>query len=115
MLQQKVVEANDGSSYPQGKWAKARQQMEKSIEVLVLESVTAINLLTYPEKVCLFAWRDYSVPDTPVRAERGNPLSNMQAMMTSPSSMATHTTTHHQLLGHGFTFMQIKYPSVYSW
>lgn len=113
--EEKYVESNDGNSYPQGKRAKARLQMERSIEVLVQESVTAVNLLTYPEKVCLFAWRDYSVPDTPVRAERGNPLSNMQAMITSPSSMATHTTTHHQQLGHGFTFMQIKYPTVYNW
>ena len=112
--EEKYVEPNDGNSYPQGKRAKARQQMEKSIEVLIQESVTAVNLLTYPEKVCLFAWRDYSVPNTPVRAERGNPLSNMQAMITSPSSMATHTTTHHQQLGYGFTFMQIKYPAVYS-
>ena len=56
MLQQReIVEANDGSSYPQGKRAKARQQMGKSIEVLVQETVTAVNLLTYPEKVCLFA------------------------------------------------------------
>ena len=55
LQQREIVEANDGSSYPQGKRAKARQQMGKSIEVLVQETVTAVNLLTYPEKVCLFA------------------------------------------------------------
>lgn len=109
------VEPNNGSRFPQGKRAKARQQMERSIDVLIQESVTAINLLTYPEKVCLFAWREYGVPDEPVKATRGNALNNMGALMTTASNMANQTTTHHQRTGHNFMFMQIKYPSVYMW
>ena len=60
-----LVEPNTGK-YPQGKRAKARQQMERSIDTLIHQHVTAVNLLTYHEKVCLFAWRDYDVPDVPV-------------------------------------------------
>lgn len=113
--EEKYVNPNNGNRFPEGKRAKARQQMERSIEVLIEESVTAINLLTYPEKIFLFAWREYGVPDVPVNAARGNALNNMAALMTTASNMAAHTTTHHQQAGHGFTFMQIKYPSVFIW
>lgn len=108
------VEPNTGK-YPQGKRAKARQQMERSIYVLINQHVTAVNLLTYHEKVCLFAWRDYDVPDVPIMATRGNARSNVQAFGSTVSNMAATTTTHHQKLGHDFTFMQVKYPTVYNW
>lgn len=113
--EEKFVEPNEAARYPEGKRAKARKQMERSIDVLIQESVTAVNLLTYPQKVCLFAWREYGIPDTPVRAERGKVLDNMRAMLTTASNMAALTTSHHQKAGHGFTFMQIKYPSTYVW
>ena len=113
--EEKYVEPNGGARFPEGKRAKARKQMERSIDVLIQESVTAVNLLTYPQKICLFAWREYGIPDTPVRAERGNVLDNMRALLTTASNMAAQTTSHHQKAGHGFTFMQIKYPSAYVW
>ena len=109
-----LVEPNTGK-YPQGKRAKARQQMERSIDTLINQHVTAVNLLTYHEKVCLFAWRDYDVPDVPVMATRGNARSNVQAFGCTVSNMATTTTTHHQKVGHDFTFMQVKYPTEYNW
>ena len=109
-----LVEPNTGK-YPQGKRAKARQQMERSIDTLIHQHVTAVNLLTYHEKVCLFAWRDYDVPDVPVMATRGNARSNVQAFGCTVSNMATTTTTHHQKVGHDFTFMQVKYPTEYNW
>ncbi len=108
------VEPNNGK-YPMGKRAKSRQQMESSIEVLLQESTTAVNLLTYPEKVCLFAWRDYDVPDTHVAAQPRNARANVQAFRTSISNLAVQKTTHQQCMGHNFTFMQVKYPSVYNW
>lgn len=108
------VNPNTGR-YPMGKRAKARQQMEKSIDVLIEESTTAVNILTYPEKVCLFAWRDYDVPDTHVSAMHKDARSNVQVFGSSISNLATQTTTHHQRMGHNFTFMQVKYPSVYIW
>jgi len=113
--EEKYVEPNAGKKYPEGKRAKARQQMERSIEKLIQESTTAVNLLTYSEKVCLFAWRDYDVPDVPVMATRGNARSNVQAFGSVASNMASTTTSHYQKLGHEFIFMQIKYPSVYKW
>lgn len=111
---EKFIEANDGK-YPLGKRAKARQQMERSIEVLLEESTTAVNLLTYPEKVCLFAWRDHDVPDTHVAAQRRDARANVQVFGASISNLASQTTTHQQRMGHNFTFMQVKYPSVYNW
>lgn len=112
--EEKFVEPNTGE-YPQGKRAKARQQMCKSIEVLIRESVTAVNILTYPERVCLFAWRDYDIPATPVLASRGDARANMQVFGSIVSNMTAQTTSHHNIMGHGFTFMQVKYPSEYKW
>jgi len=112
--EEKYVEPNTGM-YPMGKRAKARQQMERSISVLLEESTTAVNLLTYPEKVCLFAWRDYDVPDSHIAATRRDARSNVLAFGSSVSNLAKQTTTLHQRMGHNFTFMQIKYPSVYNW
>lgn len=112
--EEKYVEPNKGK-YSGGKRAKARQQMLKSIEVLIQESTTAVNLLTYPQKVCLFAWRDYDVPDTPVLASRGDARVNMQVFGCVVSNMTAQTTSHHSIMGHGFTFMQVKYPSQYVW
>lgn len=113
--EEKYVEPNTGNAYPQGKRAKARQQMQRSVEVLLQESLTKVNLLTYPEKVFLFAWREYGVPAIPVVAERGNAIDNIGAMMMTASHFSKQTTTHHHKAGHGFTFMQIKHPSVYIW
>lgn len=109
--EEKYVEPNNGK-YPMGKRAKARQQMERSIDVLLKESTTAVNLLTYPEKVCLFAWRDYDVPDVPVFGIHGNARSNVQVFSSVKSNMASQTT---QKMEHGFTFVQVKYPSPYYW
>lgn len=111
---EEFVNPNTGK-YPEGKRAKARQQMTRSIERLINQHVTAVNLLTYHEKICLFAWRDYDVPDLPVMATRGNARSNVQAFGSTISNMATTTTTHHQKVGHDFTFMQVKYPTAYNW
>lgn len=97
------------------KRAKARQQMGNALEVLIKELDTAVLLLTYPHKVHLFAWRDYNVPDKPVVPVRGNVRANMQVFGSVVSNMATQTTSHHVVMNHAFTFMQVKYPSVYSW
>lgn len=111
---EKYVEPNTGK-YPQGKRAKARQQMKRSIDVLLQESLTAINILTYTEKICLFAWRDYDVPDMHVDAQHRNARSNVQAFSSSISNLASQTTTHYNRMEHDFSFMQIKYPSEYKW
>lgn len=113
---EKFVEPNEGNAYPQGKRAKVYQQMEKSIETLVQQSTTAVNLLTYGERCCLFAWRDYDVPDIPVMAARGDARSNMLAFgSTTASQMAKSTTSHEKRMGYNFIFKQVKYPSTYLW
>ena len=113
--EEKYVEPNAGSYIPQGKRAKARQQMQKSIAVLISDSFTAAHFLSYPKKVCLFAWRDFSIPETPVAPSRGDARANMQVFGSVVSNMTAQTTSHCQIMEHGFTFLQVKYPSVYKW
>ena len=55
---EKYVEPNEGM-YPLGKRAKATSQMEKSMECLLQEPLLQNFIVTFPEKVCLFGWRDY--------------------------------------------------------
>lgn len=109
------VEPNTGTAYPEGKRAKARQQMKTSIENMLDESLMAEYILTFHEKVCVFGWREYDVPAAPISPQRGNVLQNMQAFATTPSNMARSMMSHQNIVGHGFTFMQVKYPNVYVW
>lgn len=112
---EKYVEPNAGK-YPEGKRAKARQQMRQSVELLCrADNVTKIRLLTYPEKVCLFAWRDPNIPDKPAVPKPRDARANMQVFGSVVSNMTAQATTHRQIMAHGFTFMQIKYPSSYIW
>lgn len=112
---EKYVEPNAGK-YPEEKRAKARQQMRQSVELLCrADNVTKIRLLTYPEKVCLFAWRDPNIPDKPAVPKPRDARANMQVFGSVVSNMTAQATTHRQIMAHGFTFMQIKYPSSYIW
>ena len=114
--EEKYVEPNQSNRYPEGKRARARQQMEKSIELLAQDQTDTANILhAYQEKVCLFAWRDYDVPDSPVTPRRGDARANVQVFSSTVSNLAASTTSHHQRLGHDFTFMQVKYPTEYNW
>lgn len=111
---QKWVEPNKGL-YPQGKRAKARSQMIKSIEVLMHQNILEQYILTFAEKVCLFGWRDYCAPAMPISPERGSVRTNLQAFMTTPSSMARQTKSEQDILQHHFQFIQVKYPQTYEW
>ena len=89
--------------------------MEKSMDCLLLQEPLLKNfIVTFPEKVYLFGWRDYDVPDntTPMR---GNALRNMQAFIKTPSSKSKTLSTQVKVLDHGFNFVQVKYPTVYQW
>lgn len=110
---EKYVEPNEGM-YPLGKRAKATSQMEKSMECLLQEPLLKNFIVTFPEKVCLFGWRDYDVPDN-TTPKRGNALRNMQAFINTPSSKSKTLSTQVKVLGHGFNFVQVKYPTVYQW
>lgn len=99
----------------EGKRAFARKQMEKSIEMFMGVNVLNQYILTYPEKVCMFAYRSYNAIQQPVKAQRGNVEDNMQAMMVTPSSVSGRIVTENKVMSHNFTFVQNKYPTVYNW
>lgn len=113
--EERYIEPNTGNSYPEGKRARARQQMDKSIDELIRMSTTAVNLLTYSEKVCLFAWRNYNVADLSLEAKRGNARANVQPFIRTVSNMAQTATAHRKKLNHDFFFVQINYPTAYNW
>lgn len=100
---------------PEGKRAFAQKQMEKSIELFMDIDVLNHYILTYPEKVCLFAYRSYNAIQQQVSAQRGNVENNMQAMMVTPSSVSGRIVTEANIMKHNFTFVQNKYPAVYNW
>lgn len=110
---EKYVEPNEGM-YPLGKRAKATSQMKKSMECLLQEPLLQNFIMTFPEKVCLFGWRDYDVPDD-TTPKRRNAQRNMQAFIKTPSSKSKTLSTQVKVLNHGFNFVQVKYPTVYQW
>lgn len=110
--EEKYVNPNNGK-YPLGKRAKAFMQMKCSLERLLQESLIGHYILTFPEKVCLFGWRDYAVPD--VKPQRGNVANNMLAFISTPSAKSGVLTQNMPDVGYGFKFVQVKYPTVYKW
>ncbi len=111
---EKYIGPNSGD-HPEGKRAFARKQMEKSVEMFMNVNVLNQYILTYPEKVCMFAYRSYNAIQQPVKAQRGNVEDNMQAMMVTPSSVSGRIVTENKVMNHNFTFVQNKYPAVYNW
>lgn len=101
--------------YVEKKQAKARQQMERALEALIQEPQMTVLMLTYPQKVHLFAWRDYNAPDRPVVPSRGDARANMQVFGVTASSMASKTSVRHMVMDHDFKMVKIKYPSTYLW
>lgn len=111
--EEKYVNPNSGK-YPLGKRAKAALQMKRSLESLLEEPLMANYILTFPEKVCLFGWRDYAVP-MDVAPKRGDAARNMLAFMNTPSAKSGTLSQDMPVVGHGFKFVQVKYPTVYQW
>lgn len=111
--EEKYVNPNSGK-YPLGKRAKAATQMKRSLECLLEEPLLAHYILTFPEKVCLFGWRDYAVSAN-VTPQRGNATRNMLAFMNTPSAKSGTLSRTVPMIGHDFKFVQTKYPTVYQW
>ena len=101
--------------YVERKHAKARQQMERALESLIKEPQMKVQILTYPKKEYLFAWRDYNASDAPVEPSRGDVRANMLVFENTVSNMASQATSQHMVMGHDFKMMRIKYPSIYLW
>jgi hypothetical protein len=96
--------------------AEARKKMADSVEMLLGINVLDQYVLTFPEKVCLFAYKSYSAIQ-PTTAQRGNNNAerNMQAMLTTASSVSGRIVTENVVMNHQFTFVQNKYPNIYRW
>lgn len=110
---EKWVNPNTGR-YPEGKRAKVKSQMLDSLEYLLTEDLLKVAILTFADKVCLFGWRDFDNPAVnTVVPVHNNVRKNMQVFGRTPSSMAKQLTFEKTILGHGFSFVQVKYPSVY--
>lgn len=96
-----------------GKRAKAIKQVKSSLEQLLRVTLFDHYLLTFPQKVGLFGWRDYNATDTIVGKKSAE--DSMLTFMKTPSSMAQILRTECVVIGHNFEFIQIKYPAVYKW
>ncbi len=112
---ERLIEPNDSLNMPEGKRARARQQMAQSLEFLIGIDLLSHYILTFPERVCLFAFKSYRSPQPPTIAKRDNAEANMLAMVTSPSSVSGQIVTENNVMSHRFTFVQNKYPNVYNW
>lgn len=110
--EEKYVNPN-GGQHPEGKRAYARHQMEQSIKALVSDLQACVNILTYPERVCLFAWRDYDMPETV--PEHGVAEANMGAFNLTASYRAAETFSDVVIGDSAFKFVQVKHPTVYRW
>ena len=96
-----------------GKRAKAISQLSSSIEVLLNEPVLEQYILTCQHKIGLLGWRDYTAEG--LEANQQAPAVSMRTFMRTPSSEARSLTTKVNVLGHGFDFIQVKYPLIYIW
>ena len=112
---EQYIAPNNSISMSMGKRAMAYKQMEDSMEFLLGIQPLDTYILSYPKKVCLFAYRSYSTTSQSVKATRGNVETSMQAMMTTPSSASGQIITNNTVMNHNFIFVQNKYPKEYKW
>lgn len=93
-----------------GKRAKAENQLKKSvISIMNLSDDCRNYIVEFPKRVCLFAWKD-----TLSNTEK-NVKDNMQIFIKTPSSMAKTLTKHESILDCDFTFVEIRYPTIFNW
>ena len=104
---------DDTEHFRLGKRAKAIKQVKNSLEQLLRVALFDHYLLTFPQKVGLFGWRDYNAAsdiNDMTSAEK-----SMLTFMETPSSMSQTLRTKCIVVGHNFEFVQVKYPTVYNW
>lgn len=108
-MAQKYVDANLGL-YPAGKRVKAYTQIKKTIENLLNGLLLTTTIFSYPSKIGLFGWREEDKNDAADEA-----VENMEMFATTPSTESPLLYNTSLILGHNFTFMQIKYPAHFEW
>lgn len=106
----KYVEPNESNEYREGKRAKAYNQMLKSLEALLGVSLLNTHILTFQKKHCVFGWRE------PIASgQMDAAAASMNAFGITPSSTSELLYTSVFVVGHGFTFIQVKHPALYEW
>lgn len=106
----KYLEPNASNKQPEGKRAKAYSQMKTSLEALLTVSMLCVHILTRPKKYAIFGWRERNVQFPMDQA-----ATSMKEFTITPSSASNVLYSDVFVMGHGFTFAQIKYPTVYEW
>ena len=102
------VEPNDGR-YPDGKRAHAYKQVKNSLEHLLSVPVLDVNILTYLSRYGVFGWREKNEPvDDQV-------LEFLADFIDTPSAAEPIMYTQDFVLGHNFSFIQVKYLYVLHW
>ncbi len=103
------VEPNNGI-YADGKRARAYKQIKNSIENLLDVSSLKEAILNYPSKVGLFGWREEQYGNVNDEA-----VDNMSLFLMTPSEITPLLYNDFYVIGHNFTFVQIKYPTHFEW
>ena len=106
----KFVESNNGR-YSNGKRAHAYQQVKNSLEHLLSVPVLDVNILTYPStsRYGVFGWREKNEPSD------DKVLESLADFIDTPSAAEPIMYTQDFVLGHNFTFIQVKYPFILHW
>lgn len=93
-----------------GKRARAYQQIKNSIENLLDVFLLGETILNYPSKVGLFGWREEQYSNMSDEA-----VSNMTLFSITPSEESPLLYNNVYVMGHNFTFIQIKHPTHFEW
>ncbi len=108
---EKHVEPNLLDFYPLGKRFKAFEQMKSTLEFLLDVDLLNVHILTFQQKRALFGWREKKTKiEVKDSAEK-----SMEVFGITPSSVAPVIYTDTLVVGHGFVFVQVKYPAVFEW
>lgn len=105
---EEFVKPNAGK-YPQGKQAKAFQQMSNSLHKLVdADILLKLNIITNSRKSLIFGWRDPEI--TPMdKAEKSMSDFGLTPASEQPVIISLQRTDF------DFTFIQVKYPATFIW
>lgn len=103
------VEPN-GGKYPEGKRSKCRTQMQTSLDTLAQDNLLASRIYSIPCRIAIFGWREYRK-----KVDSDRATSSMLGFGRTPSSMSNILEYEAMALTGNFKFIEVKYPSVYSW
>lgn len=111
-----TVEPNEGrKKLPEGKRAKAMEQLKESVRRLVGQESTKTYLEGFRHRHCIFGWREPFVGNKPIIPKRGDVMSNMMIMTVATSGSEALLLQRQEICGQEFVFYQVKYPAAYKW